>query len=48
MTKAIDAQSKPAVRSDVADQQALVQVEKWMAVIRDISRAASTDSKLRG
>jgi hypothetical protein len=39
MSETADTQSKPAsMRGETADKQALAQVEKWMAIIREISR----------
>lgn len=39
MSNTAGTQSKPAaMRGDTADKQALDQVEKWMAIIREISR----------
>jgi hypothetical protein len=39
MPQTVDAQSKPAsMRGGSSAKQALAQVEKWMAIIREISR----------
>jgi hypothetical protein len=39
MSETTDSQSKPvSSRGDAADKHALAQVEKWMAIIREISR----------
>jgi hypothetical protein len=39
MTESADAQSKPALHgSTAADKHAFAQVERWMEIIREISR----------
>jgi hypothetical protein len=39
MSETVDTQPKPkAIRRDSADGHILAQVEKWMAMIREISR----------
>ena len=41
-----DTQSKPAsAQSETADKHALAQVEKWMAMIREIDREQQTEHK---
>ena len=49
MSETADTQSKPgSMRSDSADKQALAQVEKWMAMIREISGEQQGQRKRRG
>jgi hypothetical protein len=44
-----DTQAKPnATRGETADQRAFSQVEKWMAIIREISRERQGPTFLRG
>jgi hypothetical protein len=46
---AVDTPSKPnATRSNSADQRAFAQVEKWMAIIREISRERQGSAFFRG
>jgi hypothetical protein len=46
---AADTHPKPhAMRGDSADQRALAQVEKWMAIIREISRERQGPTFLHG
>jgi len=45
MFEMADTQSKPiAMRGDSSDKQALAQVEKWMAIIREISREQQAET----
>ena len=37
MPESIETQVKPVASRDAVDRQALAQVEKWMAVIRELS-----------
>ena len=37
--------SKPRKRDERTDKQAFAQVEKWMAMIREIDREPQTDHK---
>jgi hypothetical protein len=46
MSESAIAQQKPALRSNTSDQQVLAQVEKWMAVIREISGERGGQNKL--
>ena len=49
MSETADTQSKPtSMRGDSSDKQAFAQVEKWMAMIREISRERQGQPKLRG
>ncbi len=49
MSEIADMQSKPiAMRGNSSDKQALAQVEKWMAMIREISRERQAGTKLSG
>ena len=49
MSETADTQSKrAAMRGDSSDKQALAQVEKWMAMIREISRERQGQTKLSG
>jgi hypothetical protein len=48
MSESAGAQSKPASRSDAADKQALAHVEKWLAVIREISGDRLSSAKVSG
>ncbi len=49
MSEVADKQSKPAaMRGGSFDRQALAQVEKWMAMIREISRERQVQTKLSG
>jgi len=49
MSEAAATQSKPiAVRDNSCDKQALAQVEKWMAMIRELSRERQAETKLSG
>jgi hypothetical protein len=38
MSETADTQQKPAAMRNTAEKHALAQVEKWMAIIREISR----------
>jgi hypothetical protein len=38
MSETVDTQSKPSATRNSTDKHALAQVEKWMAIIREISR----------
>jgi hypothetical protein len=45
MFEMADTQSKPiAIRGNSSDKQALAQVEKWMAIIREISREQQAET----
>jgi hypothetical protein len=45
MFEIADTQSKPiAMRGDTSDKQTLAQVEKWMAMIREISREQQAET----
>jgi hypothetical protein len=51
MSQSAGTQTKPTARADSLDERALAQVEKWMAVIREISgeparEAASAGARL--
>jgi len=46
MSESAAAEPKPTSRGESADQQVLAQVERWMAVIREISAARRTETKL--
>jgi hypothetical protein len=48
MSETADTQSKPATMRGTSDKQALAQVEKWMAIIREISRERQGQIVLRG
>jgi hypothetical protein len=49
MSEAAAMQSKPiAMRGNSSDQQVLAQVEKWMAMIRELSRELQAETKLSG
>jgi len=49
MSETAEAQSKPAsTRGNSSDKQAFAQVEKWMAMIREISREWQAPAKLHG
>jgi hypothetical protein len=49
MSETADTQSKPtSMRGDSSDKQAFAQVEKWMAMIREISREPQAETKLSG
>jgi hypothetical protein len=49
MTDTADTQSKPnATLGDTADKRAFAQVERWMAIIREISRERQGPAYLRG
>ncbi len=42
-------QSKPiAMRGNSSDREVLAQVEKWMAMIRELSRERQAETKLSG
>jgi hypothetical protein len=46
MSEITDTQSSPATRrDDQADKQAFAQVEKWMAMIREISDERQAQTK---
>ena len=50
MSETLAAQTKPTpapARNGAADLQVLVQVEKWMATIREISREQQDEIKFR-
>ena len=47
--EAADTQSKPIdTRGNAADKHVLAQVEKWMAMIREISRERQAETMLSG
>ena len=49
MSETTDTQSKPsAIRGHSSDEQILVQVEKWMAMIRELGRERQAETKLSG
>jgi hypothetical protein len=48
MSESAGAQSKPSSRSDAADKQALAHVDKWLAVIREISGERHAPAKVSG
>jgi hypothetical protein len=49
MSDTADSQPKPAApRGSAADKQAFAQVEKWMAIIREISRERQGPTIFRG
>ena len=49
MSDTADTQPKPtALRGDDADKRAFAQVERWMAIIREISRERQGPAYLRG
>ena len=49
MSEAAAMQSKPiAMRGNSSDKQVLAQVEKWMAMIRELSREPQAETKLSG
>jgi|GEM_PF-1066164 len=49
VSEAAAMQSKPiAMRDNSCDKQALAQVEKWMAMIRELSRERQAETKLGG
>jgi hypothetical protein len=49
MSEAADSNQKPAsTRGDSADKRAFAQVEKWMAIIREVSRERQGPTFLRG
>ena len=49
MSEAAAMQSKPiAIQGNSSDKQALAQVEKWMAMIRELSRDRQAQTKLSG
>jgi len=49
MSEAAAMRSKPiAMRGNSADKQVLAQVEKWMAMIRELSRERQAETKLSG
>lgn len=49
MSNTADAQPKPnAMRGNAADQRAFAQVDRWMAIIREISRERQGPAYLRG
>jgi hypothetical protein len=49
MSEIADTQSPPTTRrDDQADKQAFAQVEKWMAMIREISHERQAQTKLAG
>ena len=49
MSEAATTQSKPiAMPGNSSDKQALAQVEKWMAMIRELSRERQAETKLSG
>ncbi|MGD0332380.1 MAG: hypothetical protein ABSA90_03880 [Xanthobacteraceae bacterium] len=49
MSEAADTQLKPvAMRGNSSDKEVLAQVEKWMAMIREISREPQAETKLSG
>ncbi|MGB7100012.1 MAG: hypothetical protein WBD95_14770 [Xanthobacteraceae bacterium] len=49
ISETADTHQKPAsTRGDSADKRALAQVEKWMAIIREISRERQGPTFLRG
>lgn len=48
MSDSAGTQSKSASRSDTADKQTLAHVEKWLAVIREISGERPNAAKVSG
>ncbi len=49
MSDTAETQPKPtALRGDDADKRAFAQVERWMAIIREISRERQGPAYLRG
>ena len=47
MSEIADMQSKPSsMRGYASDERVLAQVEKWMAMIREISREQQAETKL--
>ncbi len=49
MSEAAATQSKPvAMRGNSSDKQVLAQVEKWMAMIRELGRERQAETKLSG
>jgi len=49
ISQTADTQPKPiATRGNASDKEALAQVEKWMAMIREISRERAAETKLSG
>ena len=49
MSEAATTQSKPiAMRGNSSDKQVLAQVEKWMAMIRELNRERQAETKLSG
>ena len=49
MSEIADTQSRPTTRrDDQADKQAFAQVEKWMAMIREIAHERQAPTKLAG
>jgi hypothetical protein len=49
MSEAAAMQSKPIVmRGNSSDKEVLAQVEKWMAMIRELGRERQAESKLSG
>ena len=49
MSEAAATQSKPiAMRDNSSDKEVLAQVEKWMAMIRELSRERQAETKLSG
>ncbi len=49
MSETANTQSKPgSMRSSSYDKQAFAQVEKWMAMIREIGRERQGQTKLYG
>jgi hypothetical protein len=49
MSEIADEQSRPTTRRDEeADKQAFAQVEKWMAMIRELDRERQGQAKLAG
>ena len=49
MSETADTQSQPTTRrDDQADKRAFAQVEKWMAMIREISHERQAQTKLAG
>jgi len=49
MSETADIRTKPtSTREDAFDRHAFAQVEKWMAMIREISRERQAPPKLHG
>ncbi len=49
MSEAAATQSKPIVmRGNSSDREVLARVEKWMAMIRELSRERQAETKLSG